>query len=142
MPPLHAAAVIGDLARCAQLLDDVVDCGSGTINHCVIEVDPTEVNAKDSDQATPCHYAARAGKTKMCAMLLNRGADVDARDVALRTPLITAVEAGHLSACALLLACGAEVNTQQFQGISSLHYASEDGNMDLCRLLLAHGIFL
>lgn len=129
---LHAAVRGCDLAACAELLgksstpsarrllaeQDFWGCaalhlacaeGSGnSVPLATLLLDRgAKVNAVDTWDQTPLHFAARAGSAEMCKLLICRGAAIDAADSDERTPLHIAALAGKEGACEVLLDHGA-----------------------------------
>jgi len=59
----------------------------------VLENQPELVHARDTDGATPLHYAAEAGDRRIVNVLLDAGADINARDTVFdATPAGWAIE--------------------------------------------------
>ncbi|KAF9426216.1 Elongator subunit elp6 [Podila epigama] len=73
--------------------------------------------ALDSAGYTALHYSSRAGNKKICALLLDAGAEVDERTPELgMTPLMRAIQQRHLDVARLLVSYGASlamVNSDQ-----------------------------
>eukprot|EP00754_Rhynchopus_humris_P046109 Rhum_TRINITY_DN5608_c0_g1::Rhum_TRINITY_DN5608_c0_g1_i2::g.17836::m.17836 len=104
--------------------------------------------------------AAASGSTKLCILLLNRGADVNAEGSDGKTllhlavasgcpvlctlakapdgqsPLHRAVASGDTNLCTFFLNRGADVNLQRSDGKTPLHLAATSGSTKLCTLLL------
>lgn len=89
--PLHVAAAQGD----------------ETEVEAIVEIGTPDVNACDSWDETPLHFAARAGHVGICETLIASGAGVNASSFCGKTPLIVAAAAGKENACLVLLAHGA-----------------------------------
>lgn len=87
------------------------------------------VDMTDSAGYTALHYAARAGYTRVCEILLEHGAKVNARTRSMRaTPLHRAASAqalrtGHVEVVDLLLRHGAASNLTDADGRTALHRA-------------------
>jgi len=88
---LHLAASRGDVEAARALLE-----GSGR----------ADVDVREAWDETALHFAARAGSTEMCELLLARGADVNAANADDHTPLLLAAKARREAVCELLLAKG------------------------------------
>ncbi len=82
---------------------------------------------------TPLLLASEKGHKDVCALLLDRGANVKAKNHAGFTPLHMASQNGHKDVCELLLNRGVDV------GLTTLHLASVYGHKDVCSLLLDRG---
>ena len=120
--PLHEAARAGDL---------------DSVNH-FITVHMVDLDAKNNDDETSLHLAARNGRASVVATLLARGADVNAKDEDDDTPLHFAAEGGHASvAAALLAAAGVSVNAKNEDGATPLHFAAQGGHAAVAAALLA-----
>ncbi len=99
------------------------------------------VNALDSEQNTPLHYAASRGSRAAITILASEGASVNAAGDNGRTPLHFAARGvfgyAAVTAMSVLLAEGASVNAADDAGDAPLHYVASDGNA--IRALLAGG---
>lgn len=69
-PPIHDAAIRGDLDKVKSLVESGVD-----------------VNLKNNEGATPLHWAAFKGKLGVAKYLISRGANVNALTKKGSTPL-------------------------------------------------------
>ena len=98
-----------------------------------------DVNAKDSDGATPLHEAALNGNTENVKLLLDKGADVNAKDTDGWTPLLLAAANGHTETVKLLIDKGADVNAKTSNGATPLHWAAFEGNTENVKLLIEKG---
>jgi ankyrin repeat protein len=99
-----------------------------------------EVKRRDDTGATALHYAALAGLSDACAVLLERGADVDDKDDLGRTALHLAVHAGQESVVARLVdEFEASVATRDAAGCSPLHYAASAGDLGCLKFLIMRG---
>ena len=67
--------------------------------------------------------AAEGGNEKMCALLLDRGADVEARGAGGMCALHDAAERGHVEIVALLLEHGADIEARDDDLWTALHYS-------------------
>ncbi|PWN21085.1 hypothetical protein BCV69DRAFT_298870 [Microstroma glucosiphilum] len=104
---IHSAAQRGDVATVLDLLDTAATAS------------PRD---RDEDDVTPLHWAAINAHTSICALLLERGAEVDARGGDLNaTPLQWAARNGHLAVMHLLLQRGADPTLCDSQGFNTLH---------------------
>lgn len=61
-----------------------------------------DVDARDADDVTPLHVAARWGHAELAKLLLERGGDVDAEERFGGTPLSLAEQFGYTEVAALL----------------------------------------
>lgn len=81
-------------------------------------------------------YAAAAGSTTLCTLLLDTGG-LQGGQLALSAAVEAAAQEGHAELCAFLLQCGAGHHgpVDNF----ALWKAAEKGHTDVCRLLVKHG---
>jgi ankyrin repeat protein len=80
-----------------------------------------DVNAKDSDNATPLHHAV--GERNLVDLLLAHAADVNAKDSGSQTPLHLAAALAEKDSVELLLAHGADVNAVDASNHTPLYSA-------------------
>ncbi|KXH32997.1 hypothetical protein CSAL01_05933 [Colletotrichum salicis] len=103
---------------------------------------PSVLRARDDDQRTALHHAARLGRNALLVAILeaNPEADVDVRDVDLCTPLHLAARNGH-EACVATLVCtgGADVRAEESFLETPLHEASRGGYARIVTLLIENG---
>ncbi len=125
--PLHQAVLgIGRLCLAEQLR------GSG--------IDPAIVNAGDSRQRTPLHWAALRGDLKAAELLLDAGACVNAIDRFSCTPLLYAASSAAPRMIELLILRKADVNLSNNDGDTPLHYAArERDDIEVAKILLQAG---
>jgi ankyrin repeat protein len=158
------------LARGAKL-DVYSACALGKTEQvtALLKADPKLANTRDDRlQRTPLFWAARAGDSKLVALLLAQGADVNLRAPrflvsgnvtsmtgpiitgphifnsgrekdAGETPLHVAAEFGRLDVVRLLLAKGADVNAKGANSQTPLYLACEKHHHDVVKLLLGKG---
>ncbi|KAL9109444.1 MAG: hypothetical protein Q9227_005952 [Pyrenula ochraceoflavens] len=98
----------------------------------------TDINASDSQQWTPLHWATSCGHVTMMNLLLGEGANVDARDSQQWTPLFWASFRGSCSALQLLLKSGANHLSKDVHGWTALHWAVSRGENPIVTILLKH----
>ena len=79
---------------------------------------------------------AITGKSKLPALLLDRGADVNGKTIGGWTPLHAAAGMGQLEIVALLLDRGADVNGKNNEGWTPLHLYCLDRTRRRCHVLL------
>jgi ankyrin repeat protein len=120
------AAIVGDLGRLAELLD---------------EPDAEPIDQRSGDGFTALHFAAFFGRLRAAQELLDRGADPNAwASGSLRVqPLHSAVSGGHEAIARLLIERGADPDQAQDGGYTPLHAAAQNGLSELCDFLIAHG---
>ncbi|PFX17410.1 Serine/threonine-protein phosphatase 6 regulatory ankyrin repeat subunit A [Stylophora pistillata] len=105
---------------------------------------------KDSDGATPLHFAARHGCVDSSKVLLaflefgNPLLYIDAPDFEGNTALHLARQKGHRQTAELLMSQGADVldgleTNGKLSGHSPLHLAAACGHIDIVKLLISHG---
>jgi ankyrin repeat protein len=106
----------------------------------VLAEDPGLIHARDGEQRTPLHYAARGGAVPVGALLLDRGAEIDAQDHGGESPLHYAALRGHDDFVRLLLDRGANTEVREAYGRTPLLLvARERGNVAMATLLLDAG---
>jgi len=123
-----------------------------------------ELNAVDSNNATPLHIAALRGRTDACETLIDNGAKINAKDKNGHTPAYHAVRAGNvetadslikkgtdissiylsaykgnLSNLKTLLTRGASVNEKDETGFTPLHAAAAGGQKEIVQYLISQG---
>jgi ankyrin repeat protein len=120
------AAIVGDLGRLAELLD---------------EPDAEPIDQRSGDGFTALHLAAYFGRLRAAQELLDRGADPTAwASGSLRVqPLHSAVSTGHEAVARLLVERGADPDQPQDGGYTPLHAAAHNGLPGLSDFLIAHG---
>ncbi len=120
------AAIVGDLGRLAELLD---------------EPGAEPIDQRSGDGFTALHLAAFFGRLRAAQELLDRGADPNAwASGNLRVqPLHSAVSGGHEAIARLLIERGADPDQPQDGGFTPLHAAAQNGLSGLCDFLIAHG---
>jgi ankyrin repeat protein len=122
---LFDACCVGRTARVAQLLD----------------ADPAQLNAYNSDGFFPLGLAAFFGHRETVQMLIARGADLAqvARNPMKIQPLHAATASRDAAVVKLLVAAGAPVDAAQQEGWTPLHAAAQHGDLEMARALLAKG---
>ena len=98
------------------------------------------VEAEDSTDLGPLHLAAINGRTDVCRLLLESGADLNAPSF-MDTPLHVAARRGREEVARLLIEAGADVNSQPDpdDDDAPLHVALSYGHPRLAELLIAKG---
>ncbi len=120
------AAIVGDLGRLAELLD---------------EPDSEPIDQRSADGFTALHLAAFFGRLRAAQELLDRGADANAWSTGtIRVqPLHSACAGGHEAIARLLVERGADPGQRQDGGSTPLHSAAAQGLTALCDFLVEHG---
>jgi ankyrin repeat protein len=103
---LLGAAFIFVTAQAAEIHDAAEADDAGRIKE-LLAKNPKLVHLAGKDDLTPLHSAARQGKLKAVAVLLEHGADVNAADTHGCTPLHSAVYGKHTRVAEFLLDHGA-----------------------------------
>lgn len=79
--------------------------------------------------------AAKFGKERVAASLIEAGADANATDPHGTTPLYLAAKYGHADVARILIEAGADVNAKNHEGSSAVVIAAVYGHDDVIRLL-------
>jgi ankyrin repeat protein len=98
-----------------------------------------DVNAKDSEDWTPLHWASNRGHVQVFIELLQHGADVDAKNNAGWTPLHCACYFGDMAVVNELLSRGANIEAKTNAGYTPLHKACVYSHMAAVKALLIGG---
>ncbi len=133
------AAFVGMLVGSARLRNELflVAAGGGHIRLAgALLAIGSDINARDSQGATPIYFAASRGQGGMVRELLWRGANADTPCDDGTTPLLKAAVEDHLDTACSLINAGAGVNTAASEGSTPLLYAAWNDNTELVRLLL------
>lgn len=102
--------MLDDFGHTAEDLFDAIYAGNTSLVEEIIE-SGVDVNARNNDDWTALHVAARWGRKSICEKLLTLGAAVDATERNYdRTPLHATTEAGYTEIVELLLNYGADAN--------------------------------
>ncbi|HAZ43066.1 MAG TPA: ankryin [Cyanobacteria bacterium UBA11369] len=97
------------------------------------------LNAKDTSNRTPLHWAASYNSKDVASLLIAKGADVNAKNQSGDTPLRYTVWNNSLDVAQLLIAKGADVNAKNQSGETLLHAAVGTNSKDVASLLIAKG---
>lgn len=97
------------------------------------------VNCRDIFQWTPLIIASNYDRSKVVALLLDRGADVDAVSTSGSSALLQASSHGHLDVVHILVARGANIHLRNRGGSSSLVVAAMHERLPVCEYLLSVG---
>jgi ankyrin repeat protein len=117
-PPLHDAALDGDVRRMARLIADGAD-----------------IHARSGPRWSALHWAVQSGSVNAVAVLLEHEAEIDAQDDRGRTALHYAAEGGNAPMAELLLEYGANPGSRDHEGRTPLAIATDETH-DLTRKLL------
>lgn len=146
------------------ILSEKVDSISNSRNNCAIHVASlngfveicrlllsagakTDWSANNTDsegtvinkELHPIHFAAKSGKDKVVALLLDHGADINAGTGCDSTALMWSCQEGHLEVCKLLIARGAGLLIVNSSKKSAMHYALEHERWNVAELLIQSG---
>eukprot|EP00037_Helgoeca_nana_P024444 m.259515 g.259515 ORF g.259515 m.259515 type:complete len:867 (-) comp26639_c0_seq4:2184-4784(-) len=127
LTPLHLAALCGNMAEIAVLLESASESNSGILD------------AADTNGFTVLHLAAWRGHLDICSRLLAAGVSHDAQTSAGETPLQLAVCDSHHQVVHALLRAGAHVDVQDEEGNSAVHHCCRRGDVRILELLLEFG---
>jgi ankyrin repeat protein len=123
--PLHYAAGIGQLEIVKLLIKEWGD---------------DVVKAKNNNNESALHCAAKGGHVQVVDLLIRHGAKTENRDKYGNSPLHCAAEAGELEVVKLLIEWGYNINAKNNNNESALHYAARKGHAEVSRFLIEKGI--
>lgn len=157
--PLHVAALAGDLEMLQELmranrtaihdLDMTSGCllhaavvgGSPEVVDFVLQQCPAMVDQRNSQGATPLHFAVKHGYADIVRLLLSSGASPTAVTSAGLTVAHVAASMGHVEILQLVLPAAPQLARAacESNGRTALHVASLKGQADAARQLLEFG---
>jgi len=120
---IHEAARAGDLERVRDLVAD----------------NPELVHARDTNQMTPLHLAARGVHPEVVEFLVEQGADVRMKDANDVTVLHSLAFRGATDLAELVIANGADVNAKVAIGSAPIHFAVKAGRVGVIEVLVRNG---
>lgn len=133
---LYYAAYFGLFQAVQCLLDHGVDPNS----HLGFPTEDLDASEDLCIYGNPLCVAAYQGETKICKLLLRRGASIDVEGLDKRTPIWFAARAGQTSTVHLLLKSGARIDagagTEEW---TTLGVAALWGHLDTMRILVDYG---
>ena len=118
LPPLHAAASVGDI----QGVQQAVQAG-------------TPIDQADANGSSALHHAAKGGHAQLCQMLVQAKANVNLQSSVGATPLVFAAQTGHAGAVKQLLDLGAQSQIVTRKGKTALSVAQDKGHSSVIALL-------
>ena len=89
-----------------------------------LKTEPSLIGARDEDDRTPLHAAARMGRVDIVEFLILAGADINAKDSRDLTPLHWAAGRDELSVVRVLVVRGADINACDNEGATPLDFAA------------------
>jgi ankyrin repeat protein len=119
---------------------EAADQGNMAMVRSLIMDDPELVHAKNEEQETPLHLAARGGYINVVAFILAKGAEVNARNNVHQNPLLYAAYHGHDAVVNLLLDKGADLKEPDRYGRTVLHYPVREGHKNVVEILVKKGM--
>ena len=114
---------------------------NGHLSICRLLLDKgAQVEARDSIDWTPLHFAVSRGHVEIVRLLCDRGADVEARDNDDRRPLHLAAYFGHISVVKEFIEeRNAEINARDNDLWTALSWAGIGHRHDIAAYLVSHG---
>ncbi|XP_050406194.1 serine/threonine-protein phosphatase 6 regulatory ankyrin repeat subunit B [Patella vulgata] len=132
--PLHYAAQVVEPDGTQETCEDGTDVLRMLLQH------DSAVNAKDDDGRTPVLWAASAGNTEACIILIEAGADVNIVDKHGLTAVHCAASRGHTAILhCLIKEHKVKVDSVDRNHCTALFYAITLGNMECMKLLIELG---
>jgi ankyrin repeat protein len=116
--------------------------GDAVTARALLEADASLVEARDTDDSTPLHWAAWKGHAEVAALLLDFGADIQAKnknDHWGNTPLHAAAHGNQRAVAELLLARGADIQAENEFGRTPLMETEAHRATAVANLLKKHG---
>jgi ankyrin repeat protein len=119
------AFFIGLMVSSLQAYDVYEAIDSGNVKQVIrmLEQNPDQLNAKNSDAMTPLNLASYRGHADIVARLLQMGADPTIGDNENSQPIHNAAVAGNIDVIAELLKYGVDINSQDANGMTALLFA-------------------
>lgn len=102
----------------------------------LINENPQNVNARDSDQCTPLHVAACYNSVECLQILIQSGAVIGVENEFEVTPLHYAVSHSSIECLQILIQSGANINAKNVHGDTALHHAAYRSSIECLQILL------
>lgn len=93
----------------------------------LVEEKGFDVNAKDDNNWTLLHYAARKGYSGTAEMLIQYGADINTKTIQGKTPLHWAALNNKYNVIKILMKYGADINIKDNNNATALFLSKCDG---------------
>jgi len=100
---------------------------------------PELVDARDANQRTPLHHAARGVHPEVVEFLVEQGADVKLKDADGVTVLHSLAYRGASDLSELVIANGVDVNAKVVTGLAPIHFAVNAGRAEVIEVLVRSG---
>ncbi|VDP82642.1 unnamed protein product [Echinostoma caproni] len=107
----------------------------GSVEDCVLLLDPESANYQDAQKRSVLHAAAHCGEARIAELLLKEGARVNAKDTRWFTPLHRACASNATEVVRILLAHGADRNARDKSWQTPLHVAAANASLECVQLL-------
>ncbi|MCJ1327493.1 hypothetical protein MMC10_004162 [Thelotrema lepadinum] len=140
--PLHVASFYGLDAVVEQLIETKVTANERDFYPArfIPQRKQARLNVRDRMRKTPLSWAAKADRSSVVTLLIDKGANVNVKDTGGHTALSLAASHHFLSMATLLLERGAKVNVKnKTYGCTPLLRAVSSGNDSMVELLLKGG---
>ena len=98
-----------------------------------------DINARNDNDETPLHVAARKGQLEVVKALIQKQANMDAKERGGNTPFHWAVLYGNLSVAVFLYKRGAKLEETNARGETIIHTAVRESDLDIVKYLISHG---
>ncbi|EAY14687.1 hypothetical protein TVAG_461040 [Trichomonas vaginalis G3] len=98
-----------------------------------------DINAKDINEFTPLHCAARNNSKETAEILISNGADINAKTKDEFTPLHCAARNNSKETAEIIISNGADINAKTKDEFTPLHSAAMNNSKETTEILILNG---